>query len=137
MRKFTITAEHFNTFLYPQLASSNSRTDPEFETALRVMRVFKDPSMTEAVPLNPGEQQQRDSGQKVYAFRRLLEDDATFLLETDEWEFTKDRLKDHKANVALAAIEDFNELLEALKNAPEFKPEAEEEKAAVTELEKE
>lgn len=130
MRKFTITAEHFNTFLYPQLASSSSKTDAEFETALRVMKIFKDPSMTEVVPLNPGEQQQQDRGQKVYSFRRLLEDEATFVLETDEWGFVQARLKEHKINVALAAIEDFNELLEALNNAPEFKPEPETAKAS-------
>ncbi|KKL14919.1 hypothetical protein LCGC14_2510820, partial [marine sediment metagenome] len=124
----------FNTFLYPQLASSSSKTDAEFETALRVMRVFKDPSMTEVVPLNATEEEQRKGGQKVYAFRRLLEDEATFLLETDEWEFVKARLKEHKVNVALAAIDDFNDLLEALNDAPEFKPDPEEEKVAATEL---
>lgn len=123
MRRVVITADLFDTFLFPQLAQSNAKTDSERETALRILKKIKDPAITTEKPLTRREEQLQEDGERVFHYRILIGDEIELLLEEDEWKFIKTRLKDNAGGVALLALEDFNELLEILDKAEEVKVE--------------
>ena len=123
MRKLTLQAKYFDNFVFPQLAGTSAENDSEWETALRLLKAIKDPVLTVEVDLTPQEKEARDRGQQVYAFRKLREGEATFLLQSDEYALLLKRINAHKTRVALVAAEDFAELLAAIENAPEVKVE--------------
>ena len=124
MRQLTVTADQFDTFLFPHVAQSSAKDESEFETALRLMRKIKDPAVTEEVPLTAVERQAKENGQRLFPFRRLLGDAHTFVLEEDEHKLLLKRLNERKTSVALLALEEFDELLKVVAAAPEFKVEA-------------
>lgn len=128
MRRLVINADLFDTFLFPNIAQSNAKTDSERETALRVLKKIKDPAITTEKPLTRREEQLQKEGERVFSYRILRGEEATFLLEEDEWKFVKTRLKDNAGNIALLALEEFNNLLEIFEQAEEIKVEIEKEK---------
>lgn len=123
MRKLSLTADQFDAFVFPYVATSSAQNDGEFETALRLLRKLKDPALTMPAPLTDAEEKARQAGGKVFAFAKLRESEATFLLEEDEWKLLQNRVAAFKTKVNIVALEDFAALLEAIKTAPEFKPE--------------
>lgn len=124
MRKLSLTADQFDTFVFPYVAQSNAQNDAEFETALRLLRKLKDPALTMVAPLSDPEEKARQAGAKVFAFNKLRESEASFVLEEDEWKLLQARLAAYKTKVNIVALEDFAALLDVIKAAPEFKPEA-------------
>jgi len=124
MRKLTVTARQFQTFLFPQIASSSASNIDAWETGLRLMKVLKDPALTIEVPLTDDEKASRDRGEAVYPYRKLIEDEADFILKEDEYGLLKKNITAYKAAVSLLAAEDFSGLLEAIQQAPEVEPDA-------------
>lgn len=121
MRKLVLTAAQFDTFVFPQVASSAAKSESEFETALRLLKKLKDPALTEAVPFTDEElKRAKETRQALFAFHRLREDSATFLLEEDEWLLLKARVSDHKTKVSIVALEDFSSALAAVAAAAPF-----------------
>lgn len=121
MRRLTVSQDSFTTFVYPFLARSAAQDAGEWDVQIDLLRIFKDPALTEEVPLTPKEREDADGGQKVYRFRRLREDQATFLLLDEGWRLLKKRLEAQKTQVALAAAEDYDDLLKVVAEAPEVK----------------
>jgi len=123
MRQLTVSQSAYSTFLFPQFANATAESESEFEVALRTLKKLKDPALTLEKELSPQEAEARKSGTPVFAFRKLLEESATFLLETDEHALLLKRVKANKTLVVFVALEEFNALLEMVEKAPEFKPE--------------
>ncbi len=130
MRKVTISKKQFDTFLFPQIAQSNAKTDSERETAIRVIKILKDRGLTMDKPLTKREERLREDGENVFEFKELVEDEATFVLEEDEHNFIKKRLEENAKGVALLVLEDFEALRDLFKNAEKFTPEAPEDETA-------
>ena len=121
MRKLTLTAEHFDTFVFQQVTAGPVDNEHELETALRLLRKLKDPALTTEVPLTVAEKAVQEEGQRIFQFRKLREDEAVFLLDTDEFELLKRRVEKHKTQVAILVLEEFMELLQVIEKAPEVK----------------
>ena len=123
MKQLTFTKSHFDLFVFPQVGTAQAKSDSEFEAALRLLRKLKDPALTVEKPLTQAEEEAEKNGDRVFRFYRLLEDQATFLLQDDEFRLLKDRITGHKTTVSLVAVEEFNELLQVLKDPPEVEVE--------------
>ena len=121
MKQVTITKHLFDTFAFPQIAQANAKTDGEWETALRLIKKFKDPALTRETPLNKMELRAKDDGQKVAQFYELLEDQVTFVFQDDEFHLMKDRITGNKTNISILLAEDFQELLQAIEDAEDVK----------------
>ena len=117
MRQVTFTKKQFKDFVYPFVGQGNAKADGDWETALRLVKKFKDPILTEKVPLNKEEQKAEDEGSTVFCFRTLLTEDATFELEEDEWGLLKQILEGRRKNIIFLAAEDFEELLAVIREA--------------------
>lgn len=138
MRNVTLTAYQFNNFVYPPLGSGNAKGDGDWETALRVMKKLKDPELTMPKALDEKELEAQQEGKPVYAFYKLLDDEATFLLEEDEWRFVRDKVKANRDNVALMAAQDYEACMVAIKDAEKVEVKVEEDDdEAETEAEEE
>lgn len=124
MKKLKLTSRQFDTFVFPQIASSTARSDGEFETALRLLRKLKDPALTQPALLTVEEAAARAQGQAAFAFHRLRSDEAVFLLEEDEWGMLQSRVSEHRTRVAIVAAEEFADLIETIAKAPAFIPDA-------------
>ena len=123
MRKLSLTADQFETFVFQQVTVGPVDNEHELETALRLLRKLKDPALTTEVPLTAAEKAAQEEGQRVFQFRKLREDEAVFLLDTDEFELLKRRVQKHKTQVAMLVLEEFMQLLQVIETAEEFKPE--------------
>ena len=117
MRKLTLTAFQFDNFVYPPLGQGNAKGDASWETALRVMKVLKDPELTRPRDLDADELKAQKEGKPVYAFHKLLDSEAEFMFEEDEWRFVRDKVKENRDNVSLMAAQDYEETLVLLNDA--------------------
>lgn len=121
MRAVTFTKEQFDTFVFKLFATVPSKDDTEIEVAIRVLRKLKDPALTEALPMNAAERAAEAQGDRAYSLHRLCESRATFLLEEDERKLLEQRLRDQRKNVPTFALEDLQETVDTIHNAPEHK----------------
>lgn len=120
MRKLTLQKGHFDTFVFQQVTTLPAANESEFETALRLLKKLKDPALTKEVALTPEEQEAEKQGQRAFPFRQLLEDEATFVLEEDEYQLLKKRVEKHKTLVATLVLEEFAELLAVIAGAETY-----------------
>lgn len=119
MRAVTVTKQQFDEAVFPALIQGNAENESEMETAIRVLRKFRDPEVTqeETVSAEMRERAER-MGQRVFALRRLVADTHTFELEEDEHRLLVARMKAHVPRVHLLAAEDFLAALAAVRDAP-------------------
>jgi hypothetical protein len=126
MRQLTVTARQYEYFLFPYVAGMSADSVDDFETQLRLMRKLKDPALTVEIPLTEEEEEAaRRARVSTYSSRRLLEDQATFMLDEDEWKMAKKRVEAHRTKCTGIAAEDVAELIEVITMAQkiEVKPE--------------
>lgn len=120
-RKLTLTTNQFGTFVFPPLGRSSAKNDSDWETALRLMKKLKDPGLAFPVPLTEEEEKAvAKPGVMAFQFYELLEAEAVFLLQDDEWRFLQKRLKENRNNVPLAANDEYEELLQTVNDAEEY-----------------
>jgi hypothetical protein len=121
MRQLTFTADQFNTFVFSYVTSVPAENDLEFETGLRLLRKLKDPTLTEEVPPSPEELEAevKSGGRlRVFPFYRLQRDRATFVLEEDEYNLLKKRMRAGRTKVATLVAEEFALVLDAIESVP-------------------
>jgi len=113
MRKVRVTADQYYVFLYPQFAASVAENADEFETQLRVIRKLKDQTLSQDEPVTEQDRQEADRKHTVpVPYRRLLEAEAVFLFEEDEWRLLCRRIENYKKMVAAGAAELFAQHLQ-------------------------
>ena len=117
MRKLTLTAHQFNSFVYPNVAHDNAKGDGDWETALRVIQHLKDPEKTKEAAMTADEVKAKQEGRPVYPNYRLLDDEAEFLFQDDEWRMVRDKVKAGRDTCLITAAVDFEELLQVIENA--------------------
>lgn len=122
MKSVTLHATQYSTWVYPMFGASKSGSDAEFETALRVIRKLKDPSLTVAVPPTEAEKLATRPGVEIFQYRQLREAQATFLFEEDEIALVLRRMLEQKSGVPAVTAEDYLEVVDLLKNAPAYQP---------------
>lgn len=122
MKSVTLHATQYSTWVYPMFGTSKSGTDAEFETALRTMKKLKDPSLTIAVPPTEAEKQATRPGVEIFQYRQLREEKAVFLFEEDEIALVLRRIIEQRAGVPAVTAEDYQEVVDLLKNAPVYQP---------------
>ena len=119
MRKVKFTAFQFNNFVYPYVAHASAKGEGDWETALRVIKILKDPTKTKVSPMSPAEVKAKEEGQPVYPNHRLLDSEAEFLVQDDEYRMIRDKVKARRDDVLITAAEDFEILLQVLNDAEE------------------
>ena len=117
MRRITFTEPQFKNFVFPHVGRSNANSGSDWETALRLIKKLKDPTLTEEVDLTQDEQESENDGATVFRFRTLLTREATFELEEDEWKLLRQILEGMRTKVLLIAAEDFEAILEIVREA--------------------
>lgn len=121
MRTVTLTRQQFDEHVFPAFVAKAAESEQQMEVAVRVLRKFKDPGVTEDEELDPRVVAQAN-GKSVYPNRVLLDEDATFDLEEDEHRLVLERLKAFVTRINVLAAEDFMATIAAVKDAPEAKP---------------
>lgn len=128
MRQVTFTKLQFRNFIYPQIGKGTSKGEGDWEAAIRLVKVLKDDELTEEIPYNEAEREALAKGEMIYPFRTLIEDSATFLFQDDEFRFLETKMKADRPKVPLLAGEDYDSLLQALKDAEKIEKKAEQKK---------
>lgn len=123
MRKIRFTSLQFNNFVYPNVAHNNAKGDGEWETALRLVKILKDPAKTKEMPLSKGEIEAQEMGRAAYPNHCLLDDEAEFLVQDDEWRMIRDKVKAGRDTVLITASEDFEATLQAIEDAEKIEVE--------------
>ena len=121
MRKITLTRDQFTVFAFPAVAQAPAETESELETAMRLIRKFKDTALTDEIPLTDKEiaEGKADPRKKQYTFRTLREASATFILEEDERKLLLKRVEGNKLGVSTLVLEEYMDMIAVVKDAPE------------------
>jgi hypothetical protein len=124
MRQVELEARQFQYFAFPIVAMGNADNIEQFECQIRLVRKFKDPQLTEDVPLREEEQEEAaKANAPTYPSRRLSvgRDAAVFVLQDDEWKLLLKRLEGHRLKINAIAAEDLATVIEAVKQASHVK----------------
>lgn len=120
MKKVTLTARQFDHFVFPPIAKSNAKTANEFEVLVRLMGCLKDPALTrEITPTKEDDKRAEEIGLVTFSLRRLLEEQAAFMLMEDEWKLLVRLLDAHKPQISAIAAEEYDGAVKAIESAPE------------------
>lgn len=117
MKAVTVTKQQFDEHLFPAFVSKGAEDERQMEVAVRVLRKFKDPRVTEDEEIDPRVIESA-KGKTVYPNRLLTVDRHTFALEEDEHRLVVERLKAFVTRINVLAAEDFLATLAAVKDAP-------------------
>lgn len=121
MRQLTLTAAEYDGLVYPTIGQGNgAQTDGEWETAMRLMKVLKEPGITTEIPLTEEQVGDAANGKHHVASRRLVEDQAVFVLEEDCVTMLEKRMRAARPGVPFAIADQFEALLVKIKSAPEL-----------------
>lgn len=119
MRQLMLTAREFDGFVFPVVTQGNgAQNDGEWETAIRLVRALKEPSLAEDKPYNETEKKAIADGALLIKSKVLIEDSAVFLLEEDAITLLERRLRENRKGVPFGVAEDYEALIQKVHNAP-------------------
>ena len=121
MRAVTISKDLFADPVFPVIARATAESADEVDVLIRLIRKFKDSALTEEVPFTDDERTaaKKNPRLRLLAFRTLREDQATFLLETDEHRLLVHRLTEVRQTLPAIVLEDICDLIDRIQDAPE------------------
>lgn len=121
MRQLTLTAPEYDGLVYPTIGQgSGAQTDSEWETAMRLMKVLKEPGLTVEIPLTEEQLDDAKHGKHHVSSRRLTEGSAVFVFEEDCISMLEKRMKAARPGVPLAIADQFEALMLKIRSAPEL-----------------
>lgn len=122
MRKFTISKDDFDRFLYPSVVHGGSQNEAELLIAIRLIKKLQDNELTEIEIIDPLLiEEARRSRQQLIPNRLLRVREATFFVEEDEYELLKKRMLDGIPRYSNSVAIELYDLISYLKSVPEIK----------------
>ncbi len=118
MRTIRVNEMEFDKIFWGSFAATGAKNESELEIALRVLKKLKGVSLDK--PLSKDE-----VAQGMIPNRKLIDEEAEFIFEEDEYGLVKDKLVVHLPNISLILADVFYGLLTRFKEAEKWEVGAE------------